>query len=262
MSSSLAVSLPRTPFSRIPNTSPPRVEAFGFSHVGLLRTTNEDAYAVVPHLGFCAVADGVGGNAAGEVASRMAIDVVVSALEAAAARESLCAPVLLHALQEANTAVRAEGERNQARAGMGTTFTGLLVLNQRAFIVHVGDSRAYLLRQGRLHPLTNDHTLVNTYVQAGVMTREDAAKSHIRNLIVRAVGLDDTMNAEARSLSIQSGDTFLLASDGLHGVVDDADIEATLTRERDLTRAATRLVEHANDAGGPDNITVVTMRVG
>lgn len=256
MSSSLAVSSPRVPTSRT------RIEAFGLTHVGLQRATNEDAYTVAPHLGFCAVADGVGGNAAGEVASRMAINVVTRAIEAAASIDSLCAPVLLHAVQDANTAVRAEAARDRTRAGMGTTFTGLLALHQRAFIVHIGDSRAYLLRQGRLHQLTNDHTLVNTYVQAGMMTREEAATSHLRNMIVRAVGLSDTMNADARSLSIQSGDTLLLASDGLHGVVDDAAIQATLTRERDITRATALLIERANDAGGPDNITIVTMRVG
>lgn len=258
MSSSLATFSPR-----VPRIHTPRIEAFGFSHVGLQRTTNEDAYAVVPRLGFYAVADGVGGNAAGEVASRMTIDVVVSVIEAAAvAPEGLSAALLLRAAQHANTRVRAEAARDRAWAGMGTTFTGVLVLKDHAAIVHVGDSRAYLLRGGRLYRLTEDHTLVNTYVQSGVMTREVAARSEIRNLLVRAVGLDDTINADACSLSIQTGDTLLLASDGLHGVIQDADIAGTLLHEGDITRATTLLVDRANDAGGPDNITVVTLRVG
>jgi protein phosphatase len=241
----------------------PSLEAFGLSDVGLQRTTNEDAYAVVPHLGFYAVADGVGGAAAGDVASRMAIDVVVGVIEAAAtSSDGLSASVLLRAVQDANTAVCAAAALDPTRAGMGTTFTGLLVLKDRVFIVHVGDSRAYLLRGGRLHRLTEDHTLVNAYVQNGVMTTEQAATSPMRNIILRAIGPDETVNPDARALTIQRGDTLLLASDGLHGVVEDADIAATLVHERELTRATTRLVERANDAGGPDNITVVILRIG
>ncbi len=240
------------------------MEAFGLSDVGLQRTSNEDAYAVAPSLGFFAVANGVGGCAAGEVASRMAINVVTSTIENAAATwpQGGGDSLFVRALREANAAVRASASRDRTRKGMGTTFTGLLVLEDRAVIAHVGDSRAYLLRERRLHQLTEDHTLVNAYVQAGVMTREAAAASENRNLLVRAVGLDEAMEVDTRLMGIEPGDVVLLASDGLHGVVEAEDIAATLLSERDLTRAAAWLVERANDAGGPDNVTVVLLRIG
>jgi serine/threonine protein phosphatase PrpC len=239
------------------------MEAFGLSHTGLQRAGNEDAYAVAASLGFFAVADGVGGSAAGEVASRMAIDVVADAIENAAATrpESLSEAFLVGAVRAANAAVRASAAHDRAKRGMGTTFTGLLVLDDRALIAHVGDSRAYLLRERRFHQLTEDHTLVNAYVRAGVMTREAAATSEIRNVIVRAVGLDEEMEVDTRWLGVRPGDLVLLASDGLHGVVAEEIIAATLLGEHDLTRAAALLVEHANDAGGPDNVTVVLLRL-
>ena len=264
MSSSPATRSPSAPVSRVVRRRLPQMEAFGLSDVGLQRASNEDAYAIVPSIGFFAVADGVGGDAAGEVASRMAIDVVASTIENAAATwpQGGGDSLFVRALREANAAVRASASRDRARKGMGTTFTGLLVLEDRAVIAHVGDSRAYLLRERRLHQLTEDHTLVNAYVQAGVMTREAAAASEIRNVIVRAVGLDEAMEVDTRLMGVEPGDVVLLASDGLHGVVEAEDIAATMLSTRDLTRAAARLVERANDAGGPDNVTVVLLRLG
>jgi serine/threonine protein phosphatase PrpC len=247
----------------------PRVEAFGLSDPGLVRDTNEDCYAVVPTLGYFAVADGVGGHAAGEVASRMAIDTVRSLLEdpracwpagpgaAAAAVDRLAGGV---AYANARVYDAASGEKG--RQGMGTTFTGLLLLDGRVALAHVGDSRAYLLRGRRLAQLTDDHTLVAAYIQAGILTREEAATSPIRNIISRAVGPADVVEVDKRLLAVESGDTLLLCSDGLHGVVEDEAIAAVLLQERDITRAAAQLIDRANDAGGPDNVTVVLVRVG
>jgi serine/threonine protein phosphatase PrpC len=253
------------PPSRIPRRRLPRLEAFGLSHTGLVRATNEDAYAVAPNLGFFAVADGVGGNAAGEVASQMAIETVhgmMKDLAALSPQAELNASVLAHAVLEANACVRAGASADVAREGMSTTFTGLLVFGERAIIAHVGDSRAYHLRGRQLRLLTDDHTLVNICLQGGILTREQAATSDLRHIIARAVGLEETLHVDTRLVGIEPGDTFLLASDGLHGVLADDDIAAVLLGERDLTRAAARLVERANDAGGPDNVTVVLVRVG
>jgi serine/threonine protein phosphatase PrpC len=248
---------------RASSPPPPRLDAVGLTHTGLVRDTNEDAFAVVPQLGFCAVADGVGGNAAGEVASRMAMDVVVSALErASTSRAGLAAPALVRAVQEANAAVCVAALGDQAMAGMATTFTGVLLLGDRAVVAHVGDSRAYFMRGRRLHQLTDDHTLVGALVRAGQMTSEEAATSEIRNVIMRSIGGNEALEVDWRTFTVERGDTLLLASDGLHGVVADADIAATLLSERDPTRAAAQLVERANNAGGPDNVTVVVVRLG
>ncbi len=264
MSSSRATSSQCSSASRIhgPGASPPA--SFGISHPGLLRSSNEDAYAVAPGVGLFAVADGVGGNPAGEVASRMAIDVVLGMIDdvASARPAGLGRSSLVRAVQEANGALRSAARLDPAKEGMATTFTGLLVLDERAVVAHVGDSRAYLLRGRRLHRLTEDHTLVDACVRIGLMTHEEAATSPARNQIVRAVGLDEDVDVDTRLVGVEPGDTFLLASDGLHGVVADKEIAAVLLGEQDPARAAARLVQRANDAGGPDNITVVIARVG
>lgn len=240
------------------------MEAFGFTHPGLVRETNEDALAVAPCVGFFAVADGVGGNAAGEVASRMAINSVVGAVEDAAvlAPQALGVSLLADAVREANAWVLRAASRDPAKAGMGTTFTGLLVVNDRAIVAHVGDSRAYLLRGRQLRQLTEDHSLVNARIQAGTMTREEAATSEVRNVILRAVGVEEAIEVDTRLVAIEPGDTILLATDGLHGVVEDEEIARVLLNERDVTRAVMKLIERANDRGGPDNITAVLVRIG
>jgi protein phosphatase len=235
----------------------------------MVRSNNEDALAVVPSLGFFAVADGVGGHAAGEVASRMAIDSVRSVLEdpsvpwpEGASAAGLALDRLVGGIQYANARVYGAACSEQGRQGMGTTFTGLVLLDGRVALAHVGDSRAYLLRGRRLSQLTDDHTLVRAYIEAGVLMPEEAATSPIRNVITRAVGTEEFVEVDRRVLAVEPGDTLLLASDGLHGVLDDDAIAAVLVRERDLTRAGAELVARTNDAGAPDNVTVVLVRIG
>ena len=249
------------PASRTARLSLPRLEAAGLSDAGLQRPANEDAYVVAPSVGLFAVADGVGGHAAGDVASRMAISVVLDTVEDAAALwpEELGAALLAGAVADANAAVHAAGY-GEATHGMATTFTGLLMLPDRAVIAHVGDSRAYLLRGRELRQLTEDHSLVNAYVQSGLMTAAQAATSRHRNVILRGLGLEETVKVDVRFSSVAPGDVFLLASDGLHGVLTDEEIASVLLAERDLERAAAELVACANDAGGPDNVTVVLVR--
>jgi serine/threonine protein phosphatase PrpC len=250
--------------SSTPRPRAPRIEAFGLSHPGQVRLTNEDSYAVAPDVGFFAVADGVGGNAAGEVASRMAINVVRTMIEETAATwpTGLGRSLLELAVKEANAAVNATAVFDPEKAGMATTLTCLLALSDRVLVAHVGDSRAYLLRRRKLRQLTEDHTLVGAAVKAGTMTREEAAVSRERNVIVRAVGSRGAVEVDLCDVVVESGDTFLLASDGLHHVVEDRDIAAVLRRKQDIARATSKLVDLANEAGGPDNVTVVLVRVG
>lgn len=174
---------------------------------------------------------------------------------------SFAASLLARAVEEANAVLWSAAAGNSALAGMATTFTGLLLLNERAVIAHLGDSRAYLLRGRRLQQLTDDHTLVAAYMQSGVMTRDEAATSEFRNIITRALGPDEHVKADTRIIGVEPGDVLLLSSDGLHGLIDDEEIAAELRREQDSTRTAARLIERANDRGGSDNITAVVVRV-
>ena len=236
----------------------------------MVREGNEDAYLVAPDIGLYAVADGMGGHAAGEVASRMTIDGVRAMFQdpditwpKGMSQPSTIPglPLLVAGVERANARVHATATADGSKAGMGTTFTGLLLLGDRAAIAHVGDSRAYLLHGRRLDLLTHDHTLVEEFFRAGGMSREAAARSTMRHVLTRAVGTRPTVVVDRRLVAIEPGDTLLLASDGLHGVVDDDEIADILLSDHDLTRVATRLVECANDKGGPDNTTVVLVRI-
>jgi protein phosphatase len=255
-------SRPSSP-SRVRPIRPP-VEAFGLTHVGLLRATNEDTYVVRPDLGLFAVADGMGGAAAGEVASRMAIDAVREEIEDSGALQPAHAgpALLLGGVEVANALIHATAKGDPSKRGMGTTFTGMLVCGGRVAIAHVGDSRAYLFRGGRLQQMTEDHSWVAAMVRAGALTPEEAATSPRRNEIQRAVGAEERVDVDTRMIAAEPGDVYLLSSDGLHGLVPDAIIDETLRTERDMTRAAQRLVDCANDVGGDDNITVVLVRIG
>lgn len=278
MSSSLATtavppppSTPRQSGIARSSTRLGRLEAFGLSHTGVVRSSNEDSFLVAPGIGLYAVADGMGGAAAGDVASRMAVATVravvvdpdITCPRGLSPRPlALDLPLLVSAVEHANARVFAAANADKSMTGMGTTFTGLLVVEDRLALAHVGDSRAYLLRGGRLVQLTRDHTYLDALIRRGLITPEDAARSEHQHVITRAVGTEPALTVDGCLVAAMPGDTFLLASDGLHGVVRDDDIAATLLGEFDVTRAATRLIERACDAGGPDNITVVLLRVG
>jgi serine/threonine protein phosphatase PrpC len=242
----------------------PLVEAFGVTHTGLVRATNEDAYLVRPDLGLFAVADGLGGRPAGEVASQMAIDAVREDVEGSGAlHPAHSGPLLLlGGVDVANALIHATAQGDPQKDGMGTTFTGVLVFGNRIAIAHVGDSRVYRLRGAHLEAMTEDHTLVRELVQAGAMTLEEAAASELRNKLLRAVGTDESVEIDTRLDTAEPGDVYLLSTDGLHGVLGDEDIAAVLLAEHDLTRAVLELIECALDEGGPDNVTAVLIRIG
>lgn len=218
--------------------------------VGCVRDHNEDSLVVAPPL--FAVADGMGGHAAGEVASE-----ITTTILADRAPKTADAEALGQAVEEANLAIIDAANEGRGREGMGTTCTAAILEGDRLVIAQVGDSRAYLLHQGKLQQLTHDHSLVAMMVEAGQLTPEEARVHPRRSVITRALGTDPTTKPDLYEIDVEAGDRLLLCSDGLSGMVEDADIEAIMNRTADPQRCASQLVNEAIAAGGNDNVTVV-----
>jgi protein phosphatase len=222
--------------------------------VGRVREGNEDAYLVDDGMGLIAVADGMGGHRAGEVASATALEALRAAVNGGRP--------LREAIEDANSAVYEKSLTDASLRGMGTTLTaGTLAAGGTLIVGHVGDSRAYLLHDGELRRLTTDHTLVEEMVRDGRLTADEAAVHPLRSRITRALGVEASVEVDVYPVELLPGDRLLLCSDGLTGMVQPDEIAATLRREDDATRAATSLVDAANAAGGEDNITVVVVTV-
>jgi protein phosphatase len=256
-----------------------RVTLVGFSDIGRVRKRNEDAMTLVPEANLAIVADGMGGHPGGDVASRVAASAAAASLvrdlpsdeERVGLDPDSMAGRLGHAMAEsvleAHRAVRAEGEENPALTGMGTTITAVVVDPATgAFALgHVGDSRAYLLRNGELVQLTRDDTWVQDRVDAAQFTLEQARHHPFGHLLTQCLGLDDIPEPSVRTGRVAAGDTFLLCTDGLVGMLEDTDIAATLRARLQGPgggeAAARVLVETAKERGGHDNITVVLAMV-
>ena len=222
------------------------------SDTGKKRRRNEDSYVVAPPL--FAVADGMGGAQAGEVASKLA----AAALEDTDSGSSSGQERVVSLIQEANRRVYARANTDPATSGMGTTMTVALVEGQVVTIGHVGDSRAYLVRAGSLEQLTEDHSLVNELLKSGKLSPQEAETHPQRSVITRAVGTDPDVEVDAFTVDALEGDVFLLCSDGLTDMVDDEGILDVVERYHDdLDRVAKSLVSAANRGGGEDNITVI-----
>jgi len=222
------------------------------SDTGKKRRRNEDSYVVAPPL--FAVADGMGGAQAGEVASKLA----AAALEDTDSGSSSGQERVVSLIQEANRRVYARANTDPATSGMGTTMTVALVEGQVVTIGHVGDSRAYLVRAGSLEQLTEDHSLVNELLKSGKLSPQEAETHPQRSVITRAVGTDPDVEVDAFTVDALEGDVFLLWSDGLTDMVDDEGILDMVERYHDdLDRVAKSLVSAANRGGGEDNITVI-----
>lgn len=215
-----------------------------------------------------AVADGIGGALAGEVASGMAA--VTLGAELAAHVEQVgegehgaesSTDALVAAVNAANRRIRDEGESNPQRRGMGTTLTTAWCHGTRAVIAQIGDSRLYLFRGGHLTQLTKDQSLVGKLIEDGILTEEEAERIAGKNIILQALGSEDTLDVVHQIADLEAGDMLLLCTDGLSGVVTNPDIEGRLRRGGDLARVVTDLIQAAEDRGGPDNITVLLGRV-
>jgi len=227
----------------------------GDSHIGKVRPVNEDAFLLAPPL--FAVADGLGGHQAGEVASSLAIDTL---LEAAPRSSDLKA--LGRAVRQANAAVIEAAASGRGRSGMGTTLTAVMVEGTHLTVAHVGDSRAYLLHLGTLEQLTQDHSMVADLVRQGRITAEESRSHPNRSVITRALGSDPNMLADTFEVEAAPGDRLLLATDGLTSMVRDEEIEHVLATAPTASAAVRQLIDGALEAGGQDNITVVVVDIG
>ncbi len=247
-------------------------EAHGKTDVGRKRQHNEDAMLVDPLGGLYIVADGMGGHAAGEVASARAVEVVKAHVSAnrgilkdlardpSQTHRAAAASLVEVAIQRACADIFKTATTDSTKRGMGTTFVCLVVSGSKGIIGHVGDSRVYLVRNGQGHRLTEDHTLIASQLKAGTITKDQAATSQYRNVITRAVGIQESVQVDTLIVDLVPGDVFVLCSDGLHGYLSDEEVAALVT-STPLTEQAERFVALANERGGKDNITTVVVGV-
>lgn len=247
---------------------PYRLEAVALSDIGRMRALNEDAAAVDSAAGIALVADGMGGHQAGEIASRLVRDIVIDRLPArvrqfrAGARQPTPPQFAEQIVGEANRAIHAAAQDRPDRAGMGTTLALALFHDHQVALLHVGDSRIYRLRDGRLQQLSRDDSLLRDQVELGLIAAEDARASHNRHLVTRALGGAAEVAVHRQEESVRRGDVFLLCTDGLSDLVEERDIELIVDRlQTNLPLAATHLIQLANDQGGHDNVSVALVRV-
>jgi protein phosphatase len=228
----------------------------------VVRSGNEDNYLMVPDRAVFIVADGMGGHAAGEVASEMAVRIIAQQLgDLRGLDEDTAAHRIREAMREANAQIFDRTLTEHDKRGMGTTATALVLMGARYLIGQVGDSRAYLLRDGRLVQLTKDHSYVQEQVDAGYLTPEDARTHPYSNVITRCVGANEDVVPDTYLGTLRSGDVFLLASDGLTGMLDDPRLHELLGAAPGPQEASDVLVAEANRVGGLDNITVIVVRI-
>src|ERR1700685_965914 len=251
---------------------PLRIEVTGETNVGMKRTHNEDNFSIIEESGLYIVADGMGGHASGEVASKMAVDALKEFFSATANDPERTWPYkidrskgyeenrLITGIKPANLRIYESAQRDPRQRGMGTTIVTMFAVEDGVYIAHVGDSRIYRLRDGKIEQLTEDHSLLNDYIKMKRLTAEEIANFPHKNVIVRALGMKDTVKVDSRFEQPKANDMYLLCSDGLSGPVSDEDMLEIATSSADLKTGAAKLIERANANGGPDNITVVLVR--
>jgi protein phosphatase len=225
---------------------------------GRKRASNEDSFGFSAEHGLFVVCDGMGGAAAGEIASSLAVDEMMRQLgEGAQGRGRKTAE---QAVAAANSSIYSRSRRSARLSGMGTTLVALLAEEGRVFVLNVGDSRCYRLRSGHLEQVTLDHSLVDEQVRMGRLTQEEALRSPLRNIITRALGTQATVTPDVFEMEAEPGDLFLLCSDGLTREVDDPQLAQLLGQEKPLEELTDLLITAANKAGGHDNITCILVR--
>lgn len=249
-----------------------RVRFSGATNIGRKREHNEDSISLPTTMRLAIVADGMGGHASGDVASRLAVDTVTDYFQATADQQTLTWPYKVESEEraEVNRMIQAvmlanmeiwERTQREGQGRMGTTIVAMYFLDDVVIVGHVGDSRCYRQRDGELVQLTEDHSLINDYIKMKRMTAEEAENWPHKNVVVRALGMKESVAVDIHTEKAQVGDCFVLCSDGLTGMVTDDQISVLLSTERDLDRAVERLIDMANDAGGVDNISVIAARV-
>jgi len=251
-----------------------RISSAVLSHPGLRREENEDAYCAREDLGLYMVADGMGGHAAGEVASRMAVEVVEAFISETRDADvnrtwpfpydpslSLDGNRLKAAFRLANRRLAAAMAESDTLRGMATTAAVALFSGRAPAVAHVGDSRIYLWRKGSLQQVTEDHSWVGEQVRAGALSETDARRHPWKNVVTRALSGGEDPGVDIREIDVRTGDRLLICSDGLSGVLPQARLEALVGPPRPLNDTCQALIDAANEAGGPDNITVVVLQV-
>ncbi len=223
--------------------------------VGLVRKNNQDA--VILGQGLMGVADGMGGHKGGEVASAGARDGLLHALEG----KEPALETLENAVREVNRSLWEQQKEEESLSGMGTTLSVMWAAEEQMLLAHVGDSRIYLLREGKIRQVTRDHSMVADMVRRGLLTEEQAAVHPMRNYITRAVGTEPTIQVDTLGLERQEGDRWLVCSDGLHGLLEKEELQQIMGRD-DLEEAADALMREALDRGGRDNISLVLVQDG
>jgi serine/threonine protein phosphatase PrpC len=249
-----------------------RIEVAGETNVGMKRNHNEDNFSIFEESGLYIVADGMGGHASGEVASKMAVDALRDFFQATAQDPERTWPYkmdrskgyeenrLITGIKLANLRIYESAQRDARQRGMGTTIVTLFAVEDGVYVGHVGDSRVYRVRDKKIEQLTEDHSLLNDYIKMKRLTPEEIANFPHKNVIVRALGMKDTVKVDTRFETPQENDVYMLCSDGLSGPVTDEEILEITLANSDLKGAASGLIARANENGGPDNITVVLAR--
>lgn len=241
---------------------------------GRVRKDNEDAFLADPVLGIFAVADGMGGHAAGEIASRLALKTLQESLaEASRSQETELSPnqtavlslpstLLVNGIRTANQAVFHSSKEKDEYRGMGTTLVAVYFVDSSPVVAHVGDSRLYRIRKKEIHQLTEDHSAIWEQYREGILPKEALSNSPLKNFITRAVGMQPSVDVDVRELEIEKGDLLLLCSDGLSDLVQDEELLKTVRgAPGDLHQACRDLIDLANRRGGKDNITVLLIQI-
>ena len=249
-----------------------RIVSKGVSDVGRKRDHNEDSYLIDEELSLFVVADGMGGHAGGGTASRIAVETIDSEIRKARARpdqpfnqkgplpESPVPEILRVAVEKACFNIFHAAQGDARLSGMGTTTIALLVHREAAFFAHVGDSRAYLVRKDLVQQVSEDHSLVNEQIKAGMITVEEARHSRYKNIITRSVGFEQEVVVDVMGLAMEPGDTFVLCSDGMSNLVEEKEI-LEIGSKVDVGAIPKAFIDLANERGGDDNITVICVRV-
>jgi serine/threonine protein phosphatase PrpC len=250
-----------------------RVRFAGDSNVGMKRAHNEDSFYLPESERLAIVADGMGGHASGEVASRMAVETISGFFKATQEEQQLTWPFkmdkghrydvnrMVTAIKLANLKIHEQAQKDPRCHGMGTTVVSALFLDDALVVGHVGDSRLYRRRDGVFEQITEDHSLLNDYIKMKHLSPDEIAAFPHKNVIVRALGMKDTVQVDVHVEAPRLGDVYLICSDGLSGMIKDEDMAEIATSERDLDVVCERLITTANKNGGLDNITVVAVRL-
>ena len=249
------------------------IEMTKATHTGMVRSHNEDSIATDPDIGLAVLADGMGGYNAGEVASGIATALISTETRGALVRSAphetdkssgalVAVRLLRDIIAKANTSIYQSANSQPQYAGMGTTLVVTLLCDNQMTVAHIGDSRCYRFRNGKLEQITRDHSLLQEQIDSGMLTKEAARRSQNKNLVTRALGIEAEVEPEIKTFPVSEGDVYVLCSDGLNDMVEDSDIELTLEAlGANPQLAADQLVQMANDNGGRDNVSVVIIKV-